>query len=269
MQKIDFKAILEPRNRGILLDLVVFLISLILMHVLTVLSLNLVRQAEEDNFAKLVVGLFFAGVFFLQPLGPVLKRWSFHQRFKFETNSSAGCLLIGLMWFYVILMILLSGTATIILSEVIFERGSPASEFGALFIVGGAVLSFVNAVLIYRYFLKPKKRPRWKFLTTPHSALLGDVLMFLNVICLQILWSGVSASASFWDTLVSTPLGGKTGTVTEILGRFIAIGALALLVYFPARIFYLAEDRNRKITWLTMLLANLPLILRAFSASRQ
>src|SRR5918992_4462882 len=105
MQKIDLKAVLEPRNRGILLDLVVFLISLVLMHLLTVQSLNIVRQAEENNSAKLVVGLFFAVVFFLQPLGPILKRWSFHERFKFEINSTAGCLLIGLMWFYVILMI--------------------------------------------------------------------------------------------------------------------------------------------------------------------
>jgi hypothetical protein len=269
MQKIDLKAILEPRNRGILLDLVVFIISLVLMHVLTVQSLNLVRQAEENNFAKLVVGLFFAGVFFLQPLGPILKRWSFHERFKFETNSTAGCLLIGLMWFYVVLMILLSGTATIILSEVIFERGSPAAEFAALVVVGGAVLSIVNAVVIYRYFLKPKKKPRWKFLTTPRSALLGDVLMFLNVICLQILWGGVTASVLFWSVLDSTPLGGQKGTISEVLGRLIAISVLALLVYFPGRIFYLAEDRNRKLTWLTMLLANLPLILRAFSASRR
>ncbi|HYJ88679.1 MAG TPA: hypothetical protein VEW46_21615 [Pyrinomonadaceae bacterium] len=268
MQKIDLKAILEPRNRGILLDLVVFIISLVLMHVLTVQSLNIVRQAEENNSAKLVVGLFFAGVFLLQPLGPILKRWSFHERFKFETNSTAGCLLIGFMWFYLVLMILLSGTATIILSEVIFERGSPASEFGALFVVGGAVMSFVNAFLIYRYFTKPKKPPKWNFLTTPKSALLGDVLMFLNVICLQILWGGVSSSALFWSVLDSTPLGGQTGTISEILGRLIAISVLALLVYFPARIFYLAEDRNRKVTWLTMLLANLPLILRAFSASR-
>jgi hypothetical protein len=268
MQKIDFKAILEPRNRGILLDLVVFLFSLLLMHILTVLSLDLAGQAAQDNFAKLAVGLFFAGVFFLQPIGPVLKRWSFHQHSSFETNSTTGCLLIGFMWFYVVLMILLSGTAIIILSEAIFERGSPAVDFSALFIVGGAVISIVNAVLIYRYFVKPKRRPRWKFLTTPRAALLGDVLMFLNVICLQILWNGVSASASFWDVLISTPLGGQAGTVTEILGRFIAIGALALLVYFPARIFYLAEDRNRKITWLTMLLANLPLIFRAVSASR-
>ncbi len=268
MQKIDLKAILEPRNRGILLDLFVFIISLVLMHALTVQSLNIVRQAEENNSAKLVVGLFFAGVFFLQPLGPMLKRWSFHERFKFETNSTAGCLLLGVMWFYLILMILLSGTATIILSEVIFERGSPAAEFGALFVVGGAVLSIVNAVVIYRYFLRPKKPPRWKFLTTPRAALLGDVLMFLNVICLQILWGAVSASALFWSVLDSTPLGGQTGTISEILGRLIAISVLALLVYFPARIFYLAEDRNRKVTWLTMFLANLPLILRALSASR-
>lgn len=268
MQKIDFKAILEPRNRGILLDVVVFLISVLLMHVLTVISRDLARQAEEDVNAKFLVGLFFAGVFFLQPLGPILKRWSFHQRFDFENNSPAGCLLIGLMWFYVVLMVLLSGTATIILTEVMFERGSPESEFGALFVVGGAILSFVNAALIYRYFLKPKKPPRWKFLTTPQSAFLGDVLMFLNVICLQILWNGVIASASFWGVLISTPLGGKSGTLVELLGRFIAIGALALLVYFPARIFYLVEDRNRKITWLTMLLANLPLIVRAVSASR-
>ena len=69
MQKIDLKAILEPRNRGILLDLVVFLISLVLMHVLTVQSLKIVRQAEENNSAKLVVGLFFAGVFFLTAAG--------------------------------------------------------------------------------------------------------------------------------------------------------------------------------------------------------
>jgi hypothetical protein len=59
----------------------------------------------------------------------------------------------------------------------------------------------------------------------------------------------------------------KPGSVTDILGRFIVIGSLALLVYFPARIFYLAVDKRRKITWLTMLLANLPLIVRAVFAS--
>jgi len=268
MQTIDFKKIFAQQNRGILLDIVVFLISLLLMQVLTIFSQKLVYQAEQDVFAKLAIGLFFAGLFFLQPLGPVLKRWSFHQRFKFETNSTAGCLLSGFMWVYLVMMILISGVATIILTEVVFERGSPASQFAPLFILAGVVLSVVNIVFIYRYFRRPKKKPRWKFLTTSTAALLGDVLMFLNVICLQILWNCLTAATSFWEHLTSTPLG-RPGSLTDILGRLIVIGSLALLVYFPPRIFYLAEDRNRKITWLTMLLANLPLIVRAILASRR
>ncbi len=268
MQRIDFKTVFAERNRGILLDIVAFLISLILMHILTTFTQRLVREAEQDVFAKLAIGLFFAGVFFLQPLGPIMKRWSFHQRFKFNSSSASGCLLSWFMCVYLVMMLLLSGAATIILTEVFFERGSPASEIGPLVVLGGVVLSVVNAVFIYRYFVPPKKEPRWKFLTTPKAALLGDLLMFLNVICLQILWNSLTAARSFWEHLTTTPLG-KPGSVTDILGRFIVIGSLALLVYFPARIFYLVEDKNRKITWLTMLLANMPLIVRAVIASRQ
>jgi hypothetical protein len=268
MKKNDFKAILTPRNRGILLDVVVFVVNLLFMHFLTVVSLDLVREAEVDNQAKLLVGLFFAGVFLLQPLGPTLKRWSFHQRFKREDNSLIGCLIFPLAWFHLVMMILLAGTATIILSEVFFEPGSPESEFGGFVFIAAAGIAFINGFLIYRYFYKPKKKPRWKFLMTPQAAVLGDVLMFLNVICLQIIFNGVSASKLFWSVLISTPLGGQSGTFTEIVGRFIAIGALAMLAYFPPRIFYLVEDKNRKITWLTMFIANLPLILRAVFASK-
>src|SRR6266481_5829046 len=116
---INFRRIFEPRNRGILLDIVVFCLNLILMGIVTRLSMNLVRQADQDMFARTAIGLFFAGVFFLQPLGPILKRWSFHQTFKFETASAAGCLLFWFMFFYIVMMLLLSGTATIILSGVI------------------------------------------------------------------------------------------------------------------------------------------------------
>jgi hypothetical protein len=60
--------------------------------------------------------------------------------------------------------------------------------------------------------------------------------------------------------VTSTPLG-KSGSFTDVLGRLIVISALAALVYFPARIFYLVEDRHLKLTSLMMLVANLPLIL--------
>ena len=264
----SFRKLLEPQNRGILLDLVVFVLNLTLMIFLTRLSRNLVDQAEENVTAKALVGLFFAGLFFLQPLGPVLKRWSFHKESKFETDSPIGCLLFWFMFFYLVMMFLISSTATIMLTEVFFEPGSGGGEVGTVLILVGFVWSIVNTVLIYRYFHRPKKPPRWKFLTTHQAALLGDVCMFLNVICLQILWNNLTSAESFWNNMLSTPLG-SPGSFTDILGRFIVIGTLALLVYFPGRIFYLAEDRRRKIVWLTMLLANLPLLLRAvFSAPR-
>jgi hypothetical protein len=265
LPKVDFRKLFAPRNRGILLDIIVFLVNLILMSVLTRLSIDLADEAEHDVTAKAAVGLYFAGLFFLQPLGPVLKRWSFHQQHKFDSESLAGCLLMGLMFFYLVMMLLISSTATIILTEVLFEPGSPESQIGPVLILGGLGWSMVNVVLIYRYFVRPKKPPRWSFLTTPAAGILGDIFMFTNMIALQVLWNSLTAATSFWSNLTSTPLG-RPGSFTDILGRFIVIGSLALLVYFPGRIFYLVEDRRRKIIWLTMLLANLPLLVRAVLA---
>jgi hypothetical protein len=265
MPKIDLGKIFAPQNRGILLDGVVLLFNLSLMWIITRLSLNLVQRAEQDWLAKLAIGLFFAGLFFLQPLGPVLKRWSFHQRYKEFTldkpGSLAGCLLFWYMFVYIMIMVIVCGAASIILSEVVFERDSEWSGVGVLLMLGGFVLSFVNAVIIFRYFLTPKKEPRWKFLTTPRSELLGDVSMFLNVICFQILWGCITASAFFWESLNPTSHGQHPGFFGRTFFRFFVVAFLALLVYFPPRIFYLVMDQNRKITWLTMLLANLPLIV--------
>jgi len=263
--KLDLQKLFRPENRGILLDLVVFFLNLTLMIVLTRLTRNLVNDAYSDNSAKALIGLYFVGLFLLQPLGPVLKRWTFHQHAKVDTSSFVGCLLPVFMLFYLVMMLLISSTATIILGD-IFE--GVGGELGSVLILLGFFWSIFNTVLISRYFLKPKKPPRWKFLTTPQAAMLGDVCMFLNVISLQVLWNNLTTAESFWQHTLSTPLG-TPGSVTDILGRFIVIGVLAMLVYFPGRIFYLVEDRNRKVAWLTMLLANLPLLLRAvFSAPR-
>jgi hypothetical protein len=50
--------------------------------------------------------------------------------------------------------------------------------------------------------------------------------------------------------------------VLEFGGRLFFLCFIALLVYFPPRMFYLAEDINHPRTWMTMLLANSPVILR-------
>jgi len=262
----DFRQIFAPHNRGILLDVVVLLVTALLLRVVTILSLNLVQRAEDEVLPKLAIGFFFAGLLVLQPLGPTLKRWSFHQRSPFNTNSSAGCLLFWFMFAYLVMMLVISGAASILISEVIFEKDSVGSDIGVLAVLAGFVWSIVSIVIIYRYFLRPKREPRWSFLATQKAEQLGDVCMFLNVICLQILWGSLTASASFREVVTSTPLG-RRGSFTDFLGRLIIIGALAALVYLPARIFYLVEDKHLKLSALIMLVANLPLILGIVFAS--
>ncbi|MDQ2854725.1 MAG: OB-fold putative lipoprotein [Acidobacteriota bacterium] len=264
--KASLNRIFALHNRGILLDVVVFLLSALLLRFVTMLTLNLVHRAEEDVWAKLAIGFFFAGLLLLQPLGPTLKRRSFHQRTNFLANSTAGCLLFWFMFVYLAMMLVISGAAGILISEVIFEKDSVGSNVGVLVLLGGFVWSIASVVVIYRYFLRPKKEPRWPFLATPQAEQLGNVCMFLNVICLQILWGSLTASESFRELVTSTPLG-KSGSFTDVLGRLIVVSALAALVYFPARIFYLVEDRHLKLTSLMMLVANLPLILGVVFAS--
>lgn len=64
-----------------------------------------------------------------------------------------------------------------------------------------------------------------------------------------------------WNLMTSANLS-RVDSFSGLAGRLFLITFLALLVYFPPRIFYLAEDINRPRTWLTMLLANLPVIVR-------
>jgi hypothetical protein len=251
--------LLAPQNRGNLLDIFVFVFNLSLMWIITRLSLSLVRQAETDRPAMLAVSLFFAGLLVLQPIGPILKRWSFHQRNVGGSSAATGCLITFYIFPYVVIMLIISLQASLYFLEAF--RDSRWQEISYPILLGGIVISFVNAVLIYRYFLTPKRQPRWRFLTTTQAEWLGDTCMLLNVICFQILWSGFTASPFFSEWVTGTPLG-KPGSFTDLLGRLILIGAVAMLVYFPPRIFYLVEDKHLKLTMLTMLLANLPLIVR-------
>jgi hypothetical protein len=65
---IEFKQIFEHRNRGMLLDVTVFLFQLISIRLLTMLSLGFVNQAEENALAKTAISLFLVGLFVLQPV---------------------------------------------------------------------------------------------------------------------------------------------------------------------------------------------------------
>jgi hypothetical protein len=245
-------------NRGLLLDIFVFIANVFLMRLLTGQFINLFSQVSaEDPTAKLALGLMFAAMWVLPAVGAVLKRWHFHQRLKAqgitvdsEETKLAGCLFNPLFYFCLNLVI----TSAVLTSLGDFLFGKRLLDTPAVFIpliIAGLILTIVQTFLIYRYFSPPKKPPQSKFLLSPQSETLGDICLFLNMILFQV----------FWNMLTFADLG-HPSSLLEFGGRLFFLSFIALLIYFPPRMFYLAEDINRRRTWLTMLLANSPVIIR-------
>ena len=222
---IDFKKIFAYWNRGLLLDASVFLFQLISIRLLTTSALGLVRQAEADVLAQTAIDLFLVGLFVLQSLGPILKRWSFHQHFSsFETRGSdlRSFLLSIYKFFYMAAMWIM-----IYLAYSFFTRAFPdfQSERNEKIVVAVAfVLPVVTGLVIFRYFRRPKKQPRWKFLMTPRAEALGDLCMFLNVICFQMLFSVYISSPHFWNALHKITRLSSGGVFDGLSGRLYLAG---------------------------------------------
>jgi len=255
------------RNRGLLLDLTIFLFQLLLLRTLTNLSLDFVHQAQENSFAETIIGLFLVALFFLQVLGPILRRWSFHQHFpSFEEKVGAltGLFLSFYRFFYIGSMAIMIYLAYTYFAGAFRLNDSPSAEALEKIVVAAAlILPVVSSIFVFKFFVKPKREPRWKFLMTPQADALGDLCMFFNVVCFQILFSVYLSSSHFWNALHKTTRL-ASGTFDSISGRLYIAAIAALIVYLPPRIFYLvppASIQRRLLTWLLMLLATLPLIL--------
>ena len=242
------RTLFAERNRGLLLDISIFVANVFLMRLLSGLVIDLFGQVSAENpTAKLALGLLCVCMWVLPAAGAVLKRWHFHQRLKEHGRPGesaearlegglAGCLFNPIFYFclnLVIMSAILTG-----LGEFLFGRA--LLNNGPLFIsltIAGLILTIVQTVLIYRYFSPPKKPPQSIFLRSPQSETLGDICLFLNMILFQVAW----------NLLTFAPLG-RPGSFLEFAGRLFFLSFIALLIYFPPRLFYLAEDINRKLT---------------------
>lgn len=257
--RANLKSILLAKtNRGLLLDIVVFIANVFLMHLLTRLFIDLARKASAgDEVAQFTLAFCSLGMWILPAAGAVMKRWHFHRRLQAEgktaessETSLAGCLFNPIFYFclnLVILSVILTAFAQLLFGDVLLK--TPAI-FVPLVVIG-LIFTIVQTFLIYQYFSRPKNPPKSEFLRSPRSETLGDICLFLNMILFQI----------GWNTLTFAGLGPPSGFL-EFAGRLFLLCFIALLFYFPPRMFYLAEDINRPRTWLTMLLANSPVIFR-------
>ena len=249
MTRFSPPKLFAQHNRGLLLDVVVLVLNIFLMRWLTGYFVDLIRLSSADNqLAQVALFLACVCMWVLPAAGAVLKRWHFHQRRRKASNEEesplAGCLFNPV--FYLSLNLVL--VSAIVVGVGTFVFGDRFMNDGGIFVslvLGGMVATIVQTVLIYRYFTAPKKPPRFEFLRRPESELLGDVFIFVNMILFQVGWNLLTFGT------MSRPSG-----PAEFVGRLFFLCFIALLVYFPPRIFYLAEDIDRGRTWLMMLLAN-------------
>ena len=256
--------IFAKENRGLLLDIVVLILNIFLMQRLTrdVIDLFSLVSAEEPA-AQFLISLGALSMWFLPAAGAVLKRWHFHQRLKDENRTfewdagAAGCLFNPILYFcmnLVLVSAIMAGLGPFLFGKRAFDNGA----FFVPMILLGMIATIVQTYLIYRYFSPPKDPPKSEFLRQPESEVLGDVCIFVNMILYQVLW----------NLLTFAPLGRPSGP-GEFIGRLLVLCFIALLIYFPPRMFYLAEDIHRRRTWITMLLANSPVIIRVLIGTRE
>lgn len=243
-----------PANRGTLLDLVTFAVNLLLVRLLAREFVGVVRRTSAgDPGAEWALGIFFLALFALPAAGAVLLRWHFHAR-QGERKGTGdlaafGCLLNPAFYFAVSVTVLT--VAGVLFAQRIFGEGfRDRAEVFLPLVFGVMALGIVQTFLVYRYLDPPRRPPRGAFWRDGRSALLGDACVFLNMILFQVLWN-VLLSGRF----------SRVAGFEDFAGRVFLLWFLSILVYFPPRIFYLAEDANRRASWLTMLLATSPTVL--------
>jgi len=247
-----------------LLDIVVFVLNLFLMRRLTAYVIEVFRFADDgDPLAQFTLLMACVGMWVLPAAGAVLKRWHFHRRLQADSKTvdldakAWGCLFNPIFYFCLNLVLV----SAILAGASQFLFGNRLAQSGAIFvpsILVGLICTIVQTYLIYRYFSPPKKPPRNEFLRRPESETLGDVCIFVNMVLFQIAW----------NLLTFADLGRPSGAL-EFFGRLFFLCFIALLIYFPPRMFYLAEDINRPRTWLTMLLANSPVIVKVLIGTKE
>lgn len=255
-QRKGLAVLLKPKNRGLLLDISVFIFNLLLVRLLMVRFVGMLRAAEDgDVTAEWILFFFVLGIFFLPPIGATLKRWQFYLRRgdekDFLDNDLAGCL-FGPIPYFIVTVIIFVVIQTFILQY--FYSDANREDEGTPMVIGTLLnlpVSAINTWLVYRFFSKPKKEPLFGFLKTPLSGLLGDVCIFVNMLFYQLIWNLLAVG---WFP--------RPADFTEFFGRTILLLILSLLIYFPPRMFYLADDIEKRRTWLMILLANLPIIVR-------
>ena len=245
--------LLDRSHRGHLLDVVVLLVNLFGMNYLMGAFGDLARAAANDDQAAITT-LFGFGValLVLAPLGATLSRWHYHQHRgrgpSALDDGAAGCL-FNFIFYFCLVAVIFSAVNAFLLQNA-YGNDPPETVFILSILLGIAGI-IMHTWLVYRYFSPPSGPPRTAFFRGKASAIIGDACLFANMLLFQLIWNALSFAGL-----------GPPGGVGEAVLRLLVLLFLALLLYFPPRMFYLADDINQPLTWLMILLANAPVLAR-------
>jgi hypothetical protein len=251
----------EPRSklqisRGLILDVFVFVVNVSLMRLLVEYFVSLIYDARDgDALSQLAITIFFISLLVLAPVGAFLGRWHFHQRrdaAPVSMESFAGCLFNPLIYFGVV-VIIINASAGLTL-YFLFGTNDLAVGWRIALVVVGLSLAALHTFFVYRYF-SPPSPPQTAFMLDPISALISDICIFTNMLFFQLLWNTLAMG-------FRRPMNGA-----DLFTNLLAATIGGLLIYFPPRIFYLAEDIRKPRTWFFIILANFPVIYRAVVGS--
>lgn len=244
-----------PRNRGIVLDVAVTAVNALVMGWAADEFLQLgARASAGARGATVGMAMFFAGMLVLPTAGAVLKRWHFHEqrgaRDEDAEPAALGCLLNPA--FYLAVSLVVGMTAAVLVADVVYgDKLMDRADIFLPMVFGVMAAALVQTILVYRYVSPPQHPPRSAFLRGRASAMLGDACIFLNMMLFQVLWN-VVLSASFE----------RPDDLEGFAARGFFLWFAAILLYFPPRIFYLADDLRRPPARLSVLLATSSAILR-------
>ena len=149
-------------NRGLLLDVVVFIANIFLMRLLTRQFIELFSQVSAENpLAQMALGFILLAMWFLPAAGAVLKRWHFQQRrhvsSPLEITGMGGCLFNPI--FYFCLNLVIASAVLTSLGQFVFGKralqGAPVSVLMIFLIL---ILTIVQTYLIYSISRLTKSR---------------------------------------------------------------------------------------------------------------
>jgi len=236
-------------------DLLVFALGLVVGLLAPLLGGGLANSLlRTGGLVPLVIAL--ALLLVLAPAAAILGRRGYHARrrelaarrgHEEAVELRLGCLFSPVLYFCVLTTIWCAVNAGLLALRGAEE---PAAAEFLLPLLGGMVLVVVHTALAYRYFSPPQRPPRWAFLSGPLAWRASRVLFGLNLLTFGVLWN------------LLTPTGPPPSGPGDVLSRLAVFTALALLLYFPPRMFTLVDDLAERRSWATIALAIAPAVAR-------